>query len=58
MPALMTASMHSGRFCDKFNLLLAVRNREVLEWHFKFDLLQNAAWIFIVEDNLSLTASG
>jgi hypothetical protein len=40
----------------KFNLLLAVRNREVLEWHFKFALLQNAAWIYVIENNGSLAA--
>lgn len=40
----------------KSNLLLAVRSREVLEWHFKFPLLQNAAWIYIVEGNSSLAA--
>ena len=40
----------------KSNLLLAVRSREVLEWHFKFALLQNAAWIYIVEDNSGLAA--
>jgi len=35
----------------KSHLLLAVRTREVLEWHFKFALLQNAAWIYTVEGN-------
>ena len=40
----------------KFNLLLGVRNREVLEWHFKFALLQNAAWIYIIEDSRGLAA--
>jgi hypothetical protein len=42
----------------KSNLLLAVRSREVLEWHFKFGLLQNTAWIYIVEDNSGLAAYG
>jgi len=40
----------------KSNLLLAVRSREVLEWHFKFPLLQNAAWIYLVEGNAGLAA--
>jgi len=40
----------------KSNLLLAVRSREVLEWHFKFPLLQNVAWIYIVEGNSGLAA--
>jgi hypothetical protein len=33
----------------KSNLLLAVRSREALDWHFKFALQQNAAWIYMVE---------
>ncbi|MFY9908195.1 MAG: hypothetical protein WCF22_12805 [Candidatus Sulfotelmatobacter sp.] len=41
---------------NKYNSLLAVRTREVLEWHFKFALLQNAAWIYIVESNSGLAA--
>jgi hypothetical protein len=40
----------------KFNLLLAVRTREVLQWHFQFALLQNAAWIYTAEDNSGLVA--
>lgn len=40
----------------KSNLLLAVRSREVLEWHFKFARLQDAAWIYIVEGNSGLVA--
>jgi hypothetical protein len=40
----------------KSNLLLAVRNREALEWHFKFALQQNAAWIYIVEGHSGLAA--
>jgi hypothetical protein len=40
----------------KYNLLLAVRSREVLEWHFKFALLRNAAWIYIVEGKSGLAA--
>ena len=40
----------------KFNRLLAVRTREVLEWHFKFALLENAAWIYTVEGNSGLAA--
>jgi hypothetical protein len=40
----------------KFNLLLAVRSPEVLEWHFKFALLQNSAWIYVVEGKSGLAA--
>jgi len=40
----------------KCNLLLAVRSRAVLEWHFKFALQQNAAWIYILEGSHGLTA--
>jgi hypothetical protein len=40
----------------KSNLLLAVRSREALEWHFKFPLLQNGAWIYIVEGAAGLAA--
>jgi hypothetical protein len=40
----------------KSDLLLAVRSREALEWHFKFALQQNTAWIYIVEDNFGLAA--
>ena len=41
---------------EKYNLLIAVRSREVLQWHFKFALLQNNAWIFTVEGNSGLAA--
>jgi hypothetical protein len=41
---------------QKSNLLLAVRSREALEWHFKFALLQNTAWIYTAESNSGLTA--
>ena len=40
----------------KKNLLLAVRSREVLEWHFKFALLEKAAWIYVVEGKSGLAA--
>jgi len=40
----------------KSHLLLAVRTREVLEWHFKFALLQNTAWIYTVEGASGLSA--
>jgi hypothetical protein len=40
----------------KSNLLLAVRTRAVLEWHFKFALLENAAWIYVLEGNSDLSA--
>jgi hypothetical protein len=40
----------------KFDLLRAVRSREALEWHFKFALQQNTAWIYTVEGNFGLAA--
>jgi hypothetical protein len=40
----------------KSNLLLGVRSRDALAWHFKFALQQNRAWIFIMEDDTGLTA--
>jgi len=40
----------------KSNLLLAVRSREALQWHFEFALRQNAAWIYMVEGNSGLAA--
>ena len=40
----------------KASLLLAVRTREVLEWHFKHALAQDAAWIYTVEGNAGLAA--
>jgi len=40
----------------KSHLLLAVRNREALEWHFKFALLEKAAWIYTVEGKSGLAA--
>jgi hypothetical protein len=40
----------------KSNVLLAVRTREALEWHFKFALQQGSAWIFTVEGLTGLTA--
>ena len=40
----------------KSNLLLGVRTRDALEWHFKFALQQNAAWIYIVEGSSGLAA--
>jgi hypothetical protein len=42
----------------KSEILLAVRNREVLKWHFKFALLRNEAWIYAVEDHGNLVAYG
>lgn len=38
------------------HVLLAVRTRGVLEWHFKYALLDNRLWIATVVDNLSLAA--
>ena len=40
----------------KSNLLLAVRNREALDWHFKFALQRGTAWIYVVEGNSGLAA--
>jgi hypothetical protein len=40
----------------KSNLLLAVRTQEVLEWHFKSALAQDAAWIYAVEGSSGLAA--
>jgi hypothetical protein len=40
----------------KSNLLLAVRSRDTLTWHFKFALQQNRTWIFTMEDSAGLTA--
>jgi hypothetical protein len=40
----------------KSDLLLAVRNREALQWHFDFALRQDAAWIYVVEGNSGLAA--
>ena len=38
------------------HVLLAVRTREVLEWHFKYALLDNRLWIATVADNTRLVA--
>lgn len=40
----------------KNKLLLAVRNQEVLDWHFKFALQRGAAWIYTIEDASGLQA--
>lgn len=40
----------------KSNLLLGVRSREVLCWHFKFALQQDRAWIYTVQGRTGLTA--
>jgi hypothetical protein len=40
----------------KSKLLLAVRDRETLEWHFKFALLNNIAWVYTAEDSRGLIA--
>src|SRR6202453_5525572 len=41
---------------NKHNVLLAVRSREVLQWHFKAALDQNAAWIYAIESNSGMGA--
>ena len=38
------------------HVLLAVRSREALEWHFKYALLDNRAWIATVLDGARLVA--
>jgi len=40
----------------KSKILLAVRSRETLEWHFKFPLRDNAAWIYTIEGDAGLAA--
>jgi hypothetical protein len=40
----------------KSKLLLGVRSRDTLAWHFKFALQQNRVWIFTIEDSTGLTA--
>jgi hypothetical protein len=40
----------------KSNVLLAVRSREALAWHFKFALQRQAAWIYTVEGKSGLAA--
>ena len=41
---------------NKSKLLLGVRSRETLQWHFEFALQQRAAWIYTVEDANGLAA--
>lgn len=38
----------------KRHLLLGIRDRESLEWHFRFALLKNRAWIYAVHKGSSL----
>lgn len=40
----------------KSNILLARRSQEALDWHFKFALQQNRAWIYTVEGKSGLLA--
>lgn len=40
----------------KSHLLMGVRSREVLEWHFKYALISGAAWIYAAEENSRLVA--
>jgi hypothetical protein len=40
------------------HILMAVRTREALEWHFKYALRQNKAWIVTVGKGSDLTAYG
>ena len=59
---------HCTRFDDRFDdfwetlrqrhphLLLAVRTRDVLEWHYKYALLNDKLWIAIVVDGPRLAA--
>jgi hypothetical protein len=41
---------------EKWNVLLAVRNRDVLEWHFAYALLQERLWIWTVTQGSRLVA--
>lgn len=38
------------------NLLLAVRTRETLEWHFAYAILQNSLWVWTITRNSRLVA--
>jgi hypothetical protein len=40
----------------KSHVLLGVRNREVLEWHFKYALKNNKAWIVAVDEGAGISA--
>jgi len=40
----------------KSNILIADRSQEALDWHFKFALQQNRAWIYTVEGRSGLLA--
>jgi hypothetical protein len=42
----------------KSHILMAVRTREMLEWHFKYALRKNKAWIVTVSKGSDLTAYG
>lgn len=41
---------------QKSHLLLAVRTREVLDWHFKYSLLNNGVWILIATSGTNIIA--
>jgi len=41
---------------ERGNLLLAVRTRQVLDWHFKFALRENRLWIVTVSNALGIRA--
>jgi hypothetical protein len=41
---------------QKSQCLLAVRSREVLQWHFKYALLQNRIWILTISNGPDLAA--
>ena len=41
---------------QKSRILLGVRSRETLEWHFKFPLRDNSAWIYTIEGDGGLAA--
>lgn len=71
-PLRRAASVHDVKACPAFDdrfddfwamlrarnphRLLALRNREALEWHFKYSLAQERAWIFTVCDGPHVTA--
>jgi hypothetical protein len=64
--AVVSCSDFDDRFDDfwlalrqaKSGILLGVRSREVLKWHFKFALSRNEAWIYTVEERGNLAAYG
>jgi len=42
--------------CRNCSLLMAVRSRQVLEWHYRYALLQNRLWIATIRDGPRIAA--